>query len=72
MNILFSGVSIIRLPQIFMTPLNMIASMVTPLTMLVIGATLSKCKMSELFLRARVYYIVILHNIFVPICSLLL
>ncbi len=62
----------IRLPQIFMTPLNMIASMVTPLTMLVIGATLSKCKMSELFLRARVYYIVILHNILVPICSLLL
>lgn len=62
----------IRLPQIVMTPLNMIASMVTPLSMLLIGATLSSSKIKELFLKTRVYYVVIIHNILVPFCALLL
>jgi predicted permease len=62
----------IRIPQIILNPLSMIAGIVTPLTMLIIGATLSKCKIKELFFSARVYYIVFLHNIVVPLISLLL
>lgn len=62
----------IRLPQILMTPLKMIANMVTPLTMLVIGATLANSKIKELFFNKRVYFVVFIHNIIVPISALLL
>ncbi|MBK5201796.1 MAG: AEC family transporter, partial [Spirochaetaceae bacterium] len=62
----------IRLPKLLLSPLTMIASILTPLTMLVIGSTLSRCKIKELFFTPRVYYIVLLHNIILPLFSILL
>jgi hypothetical protein len=69
---LIAYITNIRLPQILMTPLNMIASMITPLTMLVIGATLARNSLKDLFRNHRVYYIVAIHNILVPMICLFL
>ena len=69
---MFAYVTDIRLPGIIMTPLTMIANMVTPLTMLVIGATLAGNTMKDLFKNKRVYYIVAIHNFIIPIFAILL
>lgn len=61
-----------RLPGILMTPMTMIANMVTPLTMLVIGATLAGNTMKDLFGNKRVYYIVAIHNFVIPFIAILL
>jgi predicted permease len=61
-----------RLPQMVMTPLNMIAGMITPLTMLVIGATLAGNTIKDLFSKPRVYYIVAIHNLLVPMVCILI
>jgi predicted permease len=69
---LFAYITNIRLPQLVMAPLNMIASMITPLTMLVIGATLAKNTLKDLFGTHRVYYIVAIHNLIVPMTCIFL
>lgn len=69
---LIAYVTNVRLPQIVMTPLNMIASMITPLTMLVIGATLARNSIKDLFGNNRVYYIVAIHNIVIPLICILI
>lgn len=69
---LFAYLTNIRLPQIIMSPLNMIASMITPLSMLVIGAVLAGNTLKDLFSRPRVYYIVAIHNFLVPIVCILI
>lgn len=60
----------IKLPPLLAVPVTQISAMNTPLSMLVVGASLGCSKLGEIFLNKRIYYITFLHNILYPILFL--
>ena len=62
----------LRLPEILRTPMDAIASIIGPVSMFCIGMILTKVHWGELFRNARLYLIMILKMIVVPLAALLL
>ncbi len=62
----------ILLPDITVEALSYIANMNTPLAMLVAGVTIAQTNFIKIFGKLRIYYIVFLKLLFVPIAMLLL
>ncbi len=62
----------IRLPNIILSPLTSIGGMNASLALLIVGATIMKNPLKRIFANPRGYYILIIHNIIIPIIILLL
>lgn len=62
----------IRIPETLLNPLKTIGSMNSPLALLIVGATIMKSPFKKVFLDLRSYYILIIHNIIIPIIIILL
>ncbi|MEG2429605.1 MAG: AEC family transporter, partial [Oscillospiraceae bacterium] len=61
----------IKLPSVIATSVSAMASLNTPLAMIVTGVSLAQSNIKEAFSTARCYYIVFLMNIVVPVVALL-
>ena len=57
----------IEIPQIIYTPCNYLASMVTPLAMIVAGVTIAQSNILKAFLKPRIYLVCALKLILVPV-----
>lgn len=64
----FSG---LRVPEFLRTPMNAMASIIGPVSMFCIGMILTKVEWRELFRNARLYLIMILKMIVVPLAALI-
>ena len=62
----------IRLPETIVGAMDSVGSMITPLAMLVAGATLGQSNIRECFGKPRTYWIVALKLLLVPLAALLL
>ena len=62
----------IKLPSFILTPIQMMSSMVTPLSMIIIGSNLMRAKPKEIFNDLRVYVISFVRLIATPIIVFLL
>ncbi|MBE6827880.1 MAG: AEC family transporter [Ruminococcaceae bacterium] len=60
----------VKLPAIIMTPISHIASLNTPLAMLMFGTYLSKTELKKMFLRKETYAVAFIKLIIVPLISL--
>lgn len=61
----------IHLPNIVMAPLISLASMNTPLAMVVAGVSLAQTDMSTILKKPRIYWVSVIKLLFVPIISIL-
>lgn len=57
----------IEVPQIIYTPCNYLASMVTPLAMIVAGVTIAQNNILKAFLKPRIYLVCALKLVLVPV-----
>ncbi|MCY1153483.1 MAG: AEC family transporter [Sphaerochaetaceae bacterium] len=62
----------IRLPSIIVLPLSAIGNMNGTLALVIVGATIMQNPLKSLFNNLRGYYILIIHNLLLPIVILLL
>lgn len=62
----------IRLPKIFLEPMQSIALVNTPLAMLIVGATLFKSQFVEIIKNKGVYYVAFLRLLLVPLVMILI
>lgn len=62
----------IRLPNIIIAPMTSIGSMNSSLAILIVGATVIKTPLKNMFTNIRGYYILLIHNLLIPIIVLLL
>ena len=69
---LFCYIFSIRLPEIIVSPLAAIGSMNSSLALLIVGATVMKNPLKDMFNNIRGYYILVIHNLVIPIIVLLL
>lgn len=70
LGLLFYFLSI-RIPEFIVSPLATIGSMNSPLALLIVGATIMKTPFKNMFTNIRGYYILLIHNIVIPIIILL-
>lgn len=69
---LFCYIFSIRLPEIIVSPLAAVGSMNSSLALLIVGATVMKNPLKDMFNNIRGYYILVIHNLVIPIIVLLL
>lgn len=62
----------IKLPEVIMQPVSHIASLNTPLAMIMFGTYLSKTDLKKMFVRKQAYFVAFLKLIAVPIICLLI
>jgi len=62
----------IRIPETLLSPLSTIGSMNSSLALLIVGATIMKNPLKNMFTNLRGYFILLIHNIIIPIIILLL
>ncbi|MDD4345804.1 MAG: AEC family transporter [Desulfitobacteriaceae bacterium] len=62
----------IQLPQMINDTINMLGDITIPLSLLVIGSSLSTVSIKELLLEKRLYLITVIGNIIIPVTILLL
>lgn len=60
----------IPLPEVITSPLSMIGDMTTPISMIIIGATLGEINLKELVNNKEIYYAIFIRLILIPILSL--
>ncbi|MGB8450864.1 MAG: AEC family transporter [Anaerocolumna sp.] len=65
-------ISQIRIPTILFKSLDYIAGMNTPLAMLIAGVTIAQTNILRIFLKPRIYLVLFLKLIFIPIILMLL
>lgn len=58
--------------DIIATPLDNVGSMTTPLSMIIIGITISKSDLKQLFKNGEIYFGILIRLIIIPILSLLI
>ncbi len=62
----------IRIPETIVNPMKTIGSMNSPLALLIVGGTIMKSPIRKIFLDFRSYYILIIHNLIIPLIIILL
>ncbi len=62
----------IPIPQIFSEPIGYIASLNTPLAMIVVGCTLAQSPIKDAFCNVKNYYPVFLRNFLIPLSAAIL
>jgi len=60
----------IRVPNTLLSPLTSIGSMNATLALLIVGATIMKTPLKHMFQNPRGYYILLIHNLIIPIIIL--
>ncbi|WMJ86108.1 AEC family transporter [Anaerocolumna sp. MB42-C2] len=62
----------IHLPKIMFNSLQYVADMNTPLAMIIAGVTIAQTNILKIFLKFRIYFVVFLKLIFIPVILLLI